>query len=199
MSDKHSDSDLIQGCLNNSDRAAWEAFVRKYSKLIWSTIHKTCHTYSFRYADEDAEDMYSGLFLSLIENDFKKLRQFRRENACSLSTWLTIITARMTIDFMRKDKGRYMAQSSREDDDLWEVVPDGKYRADKLMEEKQTAEGFNKAISALSPGDGMIYDLLYRQGFSPEETAKTLGLTVSAVYTRKHRIIGKIKKDIKDM
>jgi DNA-directed RNA polymerase specialized sigma24 family protein len=60
-----------------------------------------------QYTNEDTEDIYSSVFLSLIENNFKKLRQFRNKNACSLTTWLTIITSRMTIDYMRKDK-RYL-------------------------------------------------------------------------------------------
>ena len=199
MTDNLSDYELIQRCLDNTDRAVWEVFVRRYSKLIWNTIHKTFHTYSFRYSNEDSEDMFSALFLALIENDFKKLRQFRSENACSVSTWLTIITSRMTIDYMRKDKSRYIVTPGNEEKELWEIIPDSRYRADKVMEEREKEESLSNRIAALSPHDGMIYDLLYKQGFSPEDTAKTLGLSVSAVYTRKHRIIEKIKKNIKDV
>ncbi len=199
MIENLTDFELIQKCLDNEDKAAWEAFVRRYSKLIWNTIHKTFHTYSFRYSNEDTEDMYSSAFLSLIENDFKKLRQFRRENACTVSTYLTIITSRMTIDYMRKDKGRFMIEPIREDGEVWEKVPDGKFRPDELVEKKQVDESLKRTIDSLSPKDGMIYDLLYNKGISPEDAAKTLGLTVSAVYTRKHRIIEKIKKNMKGM
>lgn len=194
MNDKLSDNELIKRCLDNTDKASWEAFVRRYSKLIWNTIHKTFHTYSFRYSNEDAEDMFNDLFLALINDDFKKLRQFRSDNACSVSTWLTIITSRMTIDFMRKDKSRYIATSLNEETDILDMVPDSRHRADRLIEEWEDDETLNKKIAALSPTDGIIYDLLYKQGFSPEDTAKTMGLSVSAVYTRKHRMIEKFKK-----
>ena len=105
----------------------------------------------------------------------------------------------MTIDYMRRDKGRYMIEPGQEDREIWETIPDSRYRADKLVEKKQTYESLKRSIDGLSPNDGMIYDLLYNQGFSPEDTARTLGLTVSAVYSRKHRIIEKIKKNVKEM
>ncbi len=173
--------------------------MRRYSKLIWNTIHRTFHTYFFRYSNEDAEDMFSALFLALINDDFKKLRQFRSENACNVSTWLTIITSRMTIDYMRKDKSRYVVTPNDDEKDIFDIVPDNRCRADRLIEEREDHEILNKKIAALSPTDGIIYDLLYNQGFSPEDTAKTMGLSVSAVYTRKHRIIEKFKKNENDL
>ena len=127
------------------------------------------------------------------------LRQFRGENACAVSTWLTIISVRKTIDYMRKDKRHHVLKSDQEDRDIWESIPDTKYRADKIIEEKQEMESLKVSMAELSPRDEMIYNLLYNKGFSPEETAETLGLSVSAVYSRKHRIIGMIKKNIKSM
>ncbi len=199
MADQRTDNELIKRCLHNGDREAWETFVRRYSRLIWNSIHKTFHSYFFQYTNEDIEDIYSSLFLSLVEKDFKKLRQFKGKNACSVSTWLTIITVRLTIDYMRKDKRHYVLKSDQEDRDIWESIPDSKSRADKLVEEKQMGESLKISVGTLSSRDEMIYDMLYNKGYSPEDTAKKLGLTVSAVYTRKHRIIGKIKKNIKDM
>lgn len=194
--DNLTDSELIKRCLSDGDRAAWEAFVRRYSRLIWNYIRKTFHSYSFQYTEEDVEDIYSTLFLSLVEDDFKKLRQFRGENSCAVSTWLTVVTVRLTIDYMRKDKRHHILKSDHEDRDIWESIPDTKYRPDKLIEEKQKSESLKISMAALSTRDEMIYNLLYNKGFSPEETAETLGLSVSAVYSRKHRIIEKIKKNI---
>lgn len=198
MTDTLTDNELIKRCLSDGDRSAWETFVRRYSRLIWNSIHKTFLSYSFQYTSEDVEDMYSAVFLSLVEKDFKKLKQFRGENSCAVSTWLTVVVVRMTIDFMRKDKRHHILKSDREDRDIWESIPDAKYRADTLIEEKQEKESLEISMAGLSPRDKMICDLLFNKGFSPEETAETLGLTPSAVYSRKHRIIGKIKKAIKD-
>jgi len=194
--ENETDLSLIQECINGDNKAAWEAFVKKYSKLIWNSIHKTFRRYSFQYTPEDGEDMYSAIFLSLVENDFKKLRQFHQENSCSLSTWLTIISVRRTIDFLRKDKRHLSAEPAGEDQDIWNIIPDFTYKADQLLERKEADENLKKSLSSLSPRDGMIFDLLYNKGVSPEDAAQTLGLSANLIYSRKHRIIEKIKQSI---
>jgi RNA polymerase sigma-70 factor (ECF subfamily) len=191
-----SDHELIRRCLDDEDRTAWEAFVRKYSKLIWNAIHKTFHQHGFAYQREDAEDVFSSLYLSLIENKFKRLREFRGENACALSTWLSVVTIRLTIDYLRKDKNHLNVKSGQEDSDIWDLIPDNRYQADTLVEKKQAGEKLKKSVDALSARDKMLYELTYNKGFSPEETAAAMGMSVAAVYTQKHRIIAKIKKNI---
>jgi len=199
MADNLSDSELISKCIFDGDKTSWEAFVKKYSRLIWNSIHKTFHAYSFSYSREDTEDMYNSIFLALIERDFHKLKQYRGQNACSVSTWLSIVAAHMTIDYMRKDKGHLNVYAGQDDREIWDSIPDTKYRSDKFVETKQMSENLKKSIQSLSTRDRLIYDLLYKKGFSPEETAETLKLPVSIVYSRKHRIIEKIKKHIAAM
>ncbi|RJQ49789.1 MAG: sigma-70 family RNA polymerase sigma factor [Nitrospiraceae bacterium] len=193
------DQELIKRCLEPEGKSDWEIFVRRYSRLIWNCIHKTFHTYSFSYTPEDGEDMYSSIFMSLIENDFRKLRQFRSENACALSTWLSIIATRMTIDFMRKDRSRYHIDSGADDREIWDIIPDHTCRADTLLENKQRDENLRKSLQDLSGRDRLIYDLIFNKGVSPEDTARMLDITVSTVYSRKHRIIEKIKNNIGGM
>jgi RNA polymerase sigma-70 factor (ECF subfamily) len=194
-----SDIELIRKCINDNDIDAWEVFVRKFSNLVWNSIRKTFYNYSFQHTREDIEDMYSSVFLSLMENDFKKLRQFRSRNDCAVSTWLAIITVRATIDMLRKDKSHLSVDTAREDQDLWDIIPDRKPRADRRIENVQEERKFERTIENLPPRDRMIYDMLYNKGFSAEKTAEMLGMTVSSIYTRKHRIIEKIKKSVSEM
>jgi len=190
--------EILNKCLSGGDRSAWEAFVRKYSKLIWNAIHKAFRTYSFRYSPEDLEDMYSSVFLALIDNDFKKLRQFKNENACSLSTWLSIITVRMTIDHMRKDKSRFIVEPAKEGTEIFELIPDNAYNADALLENKEKIDILRKSVNILPPKDRMIYDLLFIKGLSNEETARSIGISVNTLYSRKHRIAEKIKQHLQE-
>ncbi len=194
-----SDHELIRGCVVDGDKAVWETFIRKFSKLIWSSIHKTFRNYSFQYTQEDLDDMYGAIFLSLIENDCRKLKQFRSENSCSVSTWLSIISVRMTIDYMRKDKSRYIEEQKEVERDIWDIVPDLSSLADDLLEKKQINQILKKSVESLAEKDRMIYDLLYNQAFTPENTAQALGMTMPALYSRKHRIIQKIKKNMEDL
>jgi RNA polymerase sigma factor (sigma-70 family) len=191
--------ELLKRCLDEGDVTVWESFVRLYSRLIWGTIHKTFNLYAFRYSKEDTEDIYSSVFLSLIEDDFRRFRQFRSENACSFSTWLSVIASRMTIDYMRRDKKHLIVEAKDEDRDILDIIPQGDPGVTEMIEEREDGDNFRKALKLLSPKDRMIYDLLYMKETTPEETADIMGLSISSIYTSRHRIIKKMKKIIEDM
>ncbi|TAN38349.1 MAG: sigma-70 family RNA polymerase sigma factor [Nitrospirae bacterium] len=193
---KTGDSDLIERCLGVSHQEAWEEFVGTYAGLIWSAIHRTCALYNFACRKEDAEDLFNSIFLSLIENDFRKLRQFRGDNNCSLSTWLTVVAGRRTIDFIRQDKGHLSAEPANENSDIWETIADGGSPADVLLAGKQTGEILAREVARLIPRDRLIYHLLFIRGCSAEETAKVLGISDDLVYSRKHRIIKRLKNNL---
>jgi RNA polymerase sigma factor (sigma-70 family) len=191
---KTRDSEIVERCLSGSDTDAWEEFVRTYADLIWNAIHRTFACYNFTYHREDAEDLFSSIFLSLIEDDFRKLRQFRGDNNCSLSTWLSVVAGRRTIDFMRQDKGYLTLEPKSEDSDIWETIADVGIPADTMLDGKQFRDLLAREVGLLVPRDRLIYHLIFARGCSAEETAKMLGISSDLVYSRKHRIIQRLKK-----
>jgi RNA polymerase sigma factor (sigma-70 family) len=192
MNDLH-DHELLARCLTGMDDDAWEIFVRKYSRLIWDAIHKTFRSTSFPYDLEDAEDIFSSLFLSLVQDDYKKLRQFRSVNSCALSTWLVVVAANRTIDFMRREKNRtHMHAGSAHE--LADEFIDWRQGLEAFLIGRQMNDTLRTAVSTLPDQDQRIFDLLFKQGLPAESTSKTLGMSLSALYTRKHRLLEKIKK-----
>ena len=191
---KTGDSYIIERCLNASDPEAWEEFVRTYADLVWHTIHRTFALYNFAYQKEDAEDLFNAIFLALIEGNFGKLRQFRGDNNCSLSTWLAVVAGRRTIDFIRQDKGHLSIGPADADGDIWAAIADGGCPADTLLAEKQNLEILAREVRLFMPRDRLIYHLIFVRECSAEETAKLLGLSAGLVYSRKHRIIQRLKK-----
>ena len=192
VSNDVSDAELIAGCLTDKDSAAWEIFVRKYSKLIWSCIHRTFRGYSFWYAAEDLEDVYSAVFLSLVDNDFKKLRQFQNRNSCRLSTWLAVVAVRHGIDYMRRQQRNRM-KSLDEDPVFLESLADNRANTEIRLIEQQQHDSLEKTIAALPLQDKTLFDLLFTQNLPPESAARQLGISAASFYTRKHRLIEKIK------
>jgi len=187
------DRELIARCISQVDDAAWEDFVRAYSRLIWSAIHKTVRSCSASCTPADAEDIYSTIFLSLVEKDFRKLRQFAGRNECSLSTWLTVVSVNHTIDHLRREKNRTHPKI----EDLPEAcaaVPDHRWDMESILMLKQEAEVLSRALAELPDEDRRIYELLAHQDHTPEQAAASLGISVPAFYTRKHRVIEKLKK-----
>jgi RNA polymerase sigma factor (sigma-70 family) len=191
--------ELIARCVSGTDESAWDGLVDRYSRLIWSAIHKTFKASSYTYTSEDAEDLYGAFFLSLVENDFRKLRQFRSRNACSLSTWLTVVAVRMTIDHMRRQSVRPRAASDPAQTLLADVVDDGARNAEQLLMDAQRTASLARSLDALSGHDREVYDLLYVKGVSPDAAARAMGTTTAVIYTRKHRLIERLKRTLADL
>jgi RNA polymerase sigma factor (sigma-70 family) len=176
---------LIAGCLR-SEKAAWDSFVPQYSNLVYHTIKKTLILHHAEPRDDLVEDLYQEFFVSLLRNDYKKLRQFRGARGCSLASWLRLLAARLTIDFLRKQaqtSGGVAGAMSRHHPDL----------AEPLFNEQQERL-LNQAIQTLSPRDRILLDLYYRQALASEQVAAFLKTSVNAVYTQKSRVLEKIRE-----
>ena len=93
------DNSLLERCLAQ-DKKAWDVFVDRYNRLIYNAIVQTLNKYSFAIENQIVDDLFQTVFLSLIEYNYKKLRQF--QGKCKLSSWLHIIAVRITINFLRK-------------------------------------------------------------------------------------------------
>jgi DNA-directed RNA polymerase specialized sigma24 family protein len=75
---------LIAGCLKG-EKAAGDAFVLQYFSLVYHTIRKTLTVHHIEARDEAMEDLYQEFFVSLIQDDCKKLCQSEREHGCRLA------------------------------------------------------------------------------------------------------------------
>lgn len=176
---------LLTGCLKG-EKAAWDAFVLQYSSLVYHTIRKTLGLYHAEARQELIEDLFQEIFLSILRDSFAKLRQFRGDRGCSLASWLRVVAARLTIDFLRKQKFPTVeiADSLASDD------PDPSLRIIDQEEEKLLL----RVLPDLPPKDRLFLELLYRKGLLPEEVAAFLGVSVSAVYTQKSRVVDKLRE-----
>ena len=199
MADRFEELRLIQACLDGPGDDGWEAFVRAYSRLIWHSIQKTFLHHSFPFLREDVEDVFGDLFLSLVANDYKKLRSFRDDYACSTSTWLTVMATRRAIDFIRKHGKQRASAREHDADELVLRMADAAANAEESLERRQLLWRIDEAAAGLSDEDRILFHMLLKEGKPPEETARKLGISPGAVYVRKHRLVGRIKKMIADL
>jgi len=176
---------LIAGCLR-SDKAAWDSFVLQYSNLVYHTIKKTLNVHHAEPRADLVEDLYQEFFVSLLRNGHKKLRQFRGAHDCSLASWLRLLTARLTIDFLRK-------RASTSHEIAGSMSLESSDPAEPLINEQQQSL-LNQAIQTLSPRDRILLDLCYRQALASEQIAALLKTSVNAVYTQKSRVLEKIRE-----
>jgi RNA polymerase sigma factor (sigma-70 family) len=179
---------LIAGCAKG-EKAAWDTFVREFSSLVYHAIKKTFNLYHSNSRSDAVEELYQEVFVSLLRDDCKKLRQFRGDRGCSLASWLRVVASRQTIDFLRRQpppSGEIPDGLARNDPDL----------SESLIDEEQERL-LNQAIQTLPPRDRILIDLVYRQSLPPEEIAAILKISVNAVYTQKSRILARLREALK--
>ena len=182
MTDK--EKTLIASCVKG-EKASWDNFVLQYSALVYHTIRKSFALHHAQFNDDVVEDLYQEFFVSILRDDFKKLRQFKGERGCTLASWVRLVTVRMTIDFLRKHEPDY-AQVS---DDIRSTCPD---LAESLVSRQREAS-LLQAIQSLPPRDRLILQLSFRENLPPQDIAGTLKMSVNAVYTQKSRILDKLR------
>jgi RNA polymerase sigma factor (sigma-70 family) len=177
---------LIAGCVKG-DKAAWDAFVLQYSALVYHTIRKTFALHHAKLNDDVIEDLYQEFFVSILRDDFKKLRQFKGDRGCTLASWLRLVAVRLTIDFLRKREFLTVAVN---DDLSWSEPPN-----DSVIAEQQDRSLWD-AVEILSPRERLIIELHYRKGLAAEEVASILKISVGAFFTQKSRLLDKLRETL---
>jgi len=178
---------LVGACLKGK-KSAWDGFVQQYSGLVYYTVKKTLSLYHVEPISDIVEDLYQNFFLSLIRDDFRKLRQFGGRRDASLACWLRVVAARQTIDYLRKRE----ASASCTTDNF---APDNSDPFASLMDQEQKRL-LSQTLEALAPRDRLFVELYFYQSLPPEEVAKTLRVSTSAVYTKKNRILTKLRESL---
>ncbi len=179
------DQQLLDGCVAG-DKASWAIFVKHYSKLIYHSIYKTLRVNSSPTDPDDINDLFQEMFASICADKCKKLRMFDPCKGVSLSSWLRMIAVRMTIDHLRKQR-----TSIPLEDLLTEPSRDGRQ---EMRIDEESLQCLRGVLEDLSDKDKLLIELFYFKELHSEEIARLLNISVGAIYTRKNRIIEKIKE-----
>ncbi len=191
-----SERELLDACIQGN-KESWDAFVRKYTSLVNHTIEKVLHVQKTDSHYQDMGDIHNNLFLSLIENDYKKLRRYEGRNGCTVSSWLMVVTSNFVLNLVKKEKQQILNNTT---DNVYEIegLPGPQEQPDEGLLEKEHEELFKELISDLNANDMLFLELYYREELPPESIAEILSITVSTVYSKKTRIREKLIKIAKN-
>lgn len=166
------DRDLLKRCLNR-DPGSWNDFVDRFLSLIYHTIGYTVHLRSARVGPEDVEDIAAEVLLQIVANNFKVLREFRKQS--SLATYLTVVARRICIhELVRRQ--RVKEAILRGESRLAE--PDDAPAAQKGMESLEEVE---KLLRRLSGREREIVRLYYLEGRTYEEISTETDVPVNTI------------------
>jgi RNA polymerase sigma-70 factor, ECF subfamily len=88
------DRQLLDRCLTH-EPGAWNDFVDRYMGLIYHVIHHVSHARSLALSPDDVEDLAAEIFLGVVDDDYRVLRQFKGNSA--LPTYLTVVARRICV------------------------------------------------------------------------------------------------------
>jgi RNA polymerase sigma factor (sigma-70 family) len=191
------DSDLLQAVIAG-DVAGWQKFVLKYANFIYRAIDKYCDDY------DEKMTVFLHILEKLRENRFSRLSRF--EGKAKLSTWLTIVSRRLALDFLRAKYGRdfslkkirvvsydgvpsflkYLADASTPEHEM--------AGAEQRQAQKKLEQALQQALQSLSAQESLAIQLVYFKGLKIKETGKLL--QVRAIYKFVARALEKIRKEM---
>ncbi|MFQ6026431.1 MAG: RNA polymerase sigma factor [Dehalococcoidia bacterium] len=155
--------------------AAFTAMVEQYSDLAYNVALRMLRN------PDDAEDAVQEAFISA----YRAFPRFKGQS--KLSTWLYRIVVNACLMKIRKDKSRskYLADSGYDDSLVpdWRSANDPEHSALNSELQGQLEQG----LEMLSPELRSAIVLRDVQGFSTEEAAEVLNITVASLKSRLHR------------
>jgi len=194
------EQEFIQRCLKQ-DKAAWDEFVERYSRLIYNYIFSVFKIKGLKISTDIANDLFQEIFLSLIKDNFHKLRQFKGKNNASLASWLRIITINSSLDYLKREKQAQLSLDEEIADEgacLKDILADRGISAKQLLSDQERLQHLFECIDSLSIQDRYFLEMHIYQGVNLRDLQNNLGLSRSAVDMRKFRIIQKLKDCFKD-
>ena len=191
------DLEFVRRCVKG-DKRAWNEFVERYSSLIYNYIHSVLKIKGRTCAEENVNDLFQEIFLSLTKDNFKKLSSFQARNGCSLASWLRQVTINFTIDYIRKLK--LLVSIDEETDDgfsLAEILTSNYPSVTDVLSQEERLTHLKDCIDKLALDDKYFLELHIHRGLGIEELKVYFKISRSALDMRKSRIVERLRECFK--
>lgn len=176
------DFDLVRACLSG-DRDAWERLVAEHHDVVRWAVLRTLQRYAGHADDALVEDLTSRLFLSLMLDDARRLRQF--SGRARLKTWLRVAAVNATRDQLRRR--RPTDEITAMQDGPRPLVADTP-QPDAALAHRELVEGLRTMWDQLPDDDREFVEMFFVDELSFAEISARTGATAGALYARKNRI-----------
>jgi RNA polymerase sigma-70 factor (ECF subfamily) len=191
------DLEFIQACLEG-DRRSWDQFIERYSRLIYSYILSVAKVKGLNLAPDSVNDLFQELILSLLKDNFRKLRTYRGKNGCSCASWLRQVTINFTLDFARRLKPLVSIDEENEEGlTLKELLRDNSISVRDKFTQNELLSHLKDCVAFLDGDDKYFIELYLNRGLSLGDISVHLKIARPAVDMRKFRIINRLKNCFK--
>ncbi len=170
--------DDLRACLNG-DKRAWDAFVDRWSGVIYASVLGTLGSRAGDAASSDIEDVAQNVFVRLVKDNYRLLSTYD-ETRSSLSTWLTLVARSVTIDCCRKRRLPTVPLDSRSDGATTE-----------LTEQKQLPQ---IPMHLLTSRQRLVLRMLFDEGMSVAEAAGIIRVNQQTIRSTKHKALSRLRE-----
>ncbi len=159
------------------DYAAFEALVAKYERRVFGLAQRILGR------RHDAEEVVQQTFLSLIEH----LGTFREQ--ARFSTWLLRVATNHALALMRRENVRRTATLSEDRSDDGDLprpqyIAEWKETPEDIATRSETRRLLDEALAEIDEKYRLVFILRDIEGFSTEETASALDISLSNAKVR---------------
>ena len=172
------EASLIEA-LKRGDPEACACMIKEYAPRVYAIAIRMLND------PDDAEEVLQETFISACKN----INKFEERSA--LGTWLHRIATNAALMHLRKRKHREVSLDEpievQGGDDIYREVQDWTLAPDDHAMNSEVRDVLEKAIAELPDTLRTVFILREIEGYSTEETAQILGISVSAAKVRLHR------------
>jgi len=187
------DLEFVRRCIKR-DAAAWDEFLRKYSKLIYNYIHSVLRIKAKDIPLDTVDDLFQEIISSLIKDNYRKLRMFKAKNNCSLASWLRVVTVNFMIDFIRSSKPLILLDQDLPDQESLKDIASDSYAAfEKDIADEEKRSRLSECIAELSVDDKYFLRLYIHKCVALDRLGPILSISKTAVDMRKSRIVERLR------
>ena len=183
---------LLRGLLStrtspSARQLLWGDFVTRYERLITSCVLKVLRRYGALFSTDDLDDLCNDVWVTLLRDDMKKLRQYDAERGFRIASFIGLVATNTTIDHLRGQKAHTTPLDQLVEDHASLGI---EYR--DSVEDSEEAALAQRALGKLTPDErAFVYEVFHAER-SPEELARRLGVTTNTIYSRKFKIREKL-------
>jgi RNA polymerase sigma-70 factor (ECF subfamily) len=180
--------ELVARCIRGEPRA-WERFVEDYATPIHDAARFTLRRVLGSVKDEDAENVVQGVLLGLCEREAHRLKLFQGRS--SLRTWLTSVTTRFALNYIRTEKRKGSLRHAALDEGAREL-PD----RDLEPADAEERERLYRAMDRLPPRERLILKLFYFDALSYRSISALLRIPVNSISPLLIRAKESLKREV---
>jgi RNA polymerase sigma-70 factor (ECF subfamily) len=181
---------LLRDRLLLSDEQAWKVFHATYGRLISSAIGRVVGRFGLGAGSEDVREIEASLSVELLVHDKAKLRAFDPDRGARFGTWIAMLASHAAYDFLRRRRREPRGDASVPTDNLAADTPD----PHGLCELGERARLVADLTAGFSAKDREFLELYFAEGLDPTEVATRMGISVKTVYSKKHKIQGRLEQ-----